>query len=137
MNDVEVIKALNALRLIQPFASLTAQPATGGRVSIRFTMARDDRVYSIQLPLPSSQAIKPWVVITAQGWEPAPDAIAHDMVSFMRDEIDTGAREWGYMLEENGEVQFVLERYGFRHNDDGQHYELLIAAGAPGDWAAR
>lgn len=55
----------------------------------------------------------------------------------MRDEIDTGAREWGYMLEENGEVQFVLERYGFRHSDDSQHYELLIAAGAQGDWAGR
>ena len=136
ITDHEMIEASrNALqRLSQShteFSLISVETTDLNCMLLRFLLENDDQVYRLQLPLPSSSELKPWL---RQRPTTAVESAA-DLSSFLLEEIDTGLKNWGKQLGAvAGEREFLLEAYGLRRRERAEHVRLTAAAGPDGWW---
>lgn len=126
--DADMIAALQGLRTAD-VEVVRVDPLGDGAVLLQFRAVGGNKVWKVELPLPSSSRLKPWLYCTPDDAEDAASMLA----IFLDEEVATTAVE---SARRDGSGRLVLASYGFERQDQLEHERLQRGAGEDG-WHGR
>jgi hypothetical protein len=104
-----------------------------GSDSVELQLVQGDRTARLEVPLPSSPMIQPWIYMRP---EDATDW-AQQFLTWLDDEMFTGGLlESRARVDINGESHVIVQPYGFQLSDSTKHEKFLKVTG-PHGWYGR